>query len=197
MPLSSRFLATSTVLKHLEQFGNFLRGMKLADIHLQKLDSFVAVMVQGGVVDLKNLQAIPFIYPHGKGVVGKQKKRIRLALTESLNHECAGVAGCFFFEGTRDNDRKAREVVFQHVIGDALPDTFDSHFLPQCPRDQNKGCLAAGPANLHQGLHAGPARKPVVGQDDVVMKAPKVVEKLLTRADNMGPALESGLLQLI
>ena len=113
-------------------------------------------------------------------------------MAEALNHKSAGVADGFFFESTRNNNGKAREVVFQHVIGDALADTFDSDFLPQRPRDQNKGYLAAGLTNLHQGVHAGPAGKPVVGQDDVVVKAPKVVEKLLTRAHDMRPALESG-----
>jgi len=63
-------------LKHLEKFRNFLRGMKLADIHLQKLNSFVTVVVQRRVVYLQKLQASFFKHHIGSGLCAKRNREL-------------------------------------------------------------------------------------------------------------------------
>jgi hypothetical protein len=57
--------------------------------------------------------------------------------------------------------------------------------------------LASRLANLRQGIHAGPVREAVIGQNDVVLKVPEVIEKFFRRADDMRAALETGPLQFV
>src|SRR5580765_4776937 len=65
-PLSRGALPCGFGLKAEEQPGNFVRRMKVADTHLQELDPLISVAAKSGVVDLKDLQACFFEYPHGK-----------------------------------------------------------------------------------------------------------------------------------
>src|SRR5258706_4475052 len=88
-------------------------------------------------------------------------------------------------------------MVFQYLTGYTAPNAFDGYFFAQSPGDQNKRNFVPRFANLRQGIHAGPVRKAVIGQNDVVLKAPEVIEKFFRGADDMRAALEAGLLQFV
>ena len=165
--------------------------------HLQEFHPVIPVVAKRRVIHLKNLQRLALKNPHGQRIVREQKERIGFALAERLHHEVAGVAKGSLLQSARHHQGKAGQVLLQNIIRDALLDALDGYFLAEGSGDQDKWNIVSGLAHRGKGVHAGPAREPVIRQHNVERKTPEVLQEFRSCGDNLRLALKSGVFQLM
>jgi hypothetical protein len=78
-----------------------------------------------------------------------------------------------------------------------LLDALDGYFLTKGSGDQNKWNIVFGLAHRGKGVHAGPAREPVIRQHNVERKTPEVLEEFHSCGDNLRLAMKSRVSQLV
>ena len=88
-------------------------------------------------------------------------------------------------------------MLLQNIVRDALLDALDGHFFAEDSGNQDKWNIASGLAHHGKGVHAGPAREPVIGEHNVERKTPDLLEKLRSCGDNLRLALKSSALQFM
>ena len=171
--------------------------MQVGGGHLQKFHPVIPVVAKSRVIHLQNLQRLALEDPHGQRIVREQEERIGFALPERLHHEVAGVAKGSLLQSARHHEGEAGQVLLQNIIRDALLDALDGYFLTEDSGNQDKWNIVFGLAHRGKGVHAGPARQPVIREHNVERKTPEVLQEFRSCGDNLRFALKSRVFQLM
>ena len=104
---------------------------------------------------------------HSVGCVLDQTSIASFAGAKRIDGTRFRVAQFFFLARSNQSSGKARQLIFQDVIGDSLFDTFHRQAITEGAGNKNQGDVEASLLDFGQRVHSCPARQAIVGDDDV------------------------------